>query len=129
MPTEQHDSRETDRPVAAGSALAPLFVRVAPEQIVYLKFIFESYEDLGVIRTLNAAAGDLVVLALESTVAEATELLNALSSEISLTMIDPGLIDLGPGAPDPDKRRQESDWLLAEHFAETPSLSPRPVTE
>lgn len=104
---------------AAGAALHPVFVRVAPEQIVYLKFILESYEDLGVVRTLNASSGDLVVLALESTHEDTTALLQALSREIPLQLIDPRMVSLGPDGPAPELRSLEGDWLLAEYAAES----------
>ena len=45
-----------------GSALVPLFLKVAPQEIVFIKHILESYEELAVVRTLNADRGEIVAL-------------------------------------------------------------------
>ncbi|GIW43581.1 MAG: hypothetical protein KatS3mg077_0863 [Candidatus Binatia bacterium] len=42
----------------------PIFLEVAPEQIAYWKFLLESYEELGIVRTLDRKRAVIVVLAM-----------------------------------------------------------------
>ena len=49
-------------PAPAEQELVDLYVRVRPEDIAYVKFIFESYEGVAVVRTLDRHAAHLVVL-------------------------------------------------------------------
>ena len=84
-----------------GSDLAPIFLTVALEDIVYLKSILESYEELGIIRTLNKARGEIVILALKDTESELLALLESIRSEMSFRI-----------TPPPEGMAE--DWLLSE---------------
>ena len=46
-----------------GSDVVAIFLRVARKDIAYIKFIIESYEGIGVVRTLNPRLAVIVVLA------------------------------------------------------------------
>lgn len=45
--------------------VVPIFLEVAPEQIAYWKFLFESYEELAMVRTLDRKKALIVVLAVQ----------------------------------------------------------------
>ena len=40
----------------------PIYLRLPPHEIAYVKFVFESYETVAVVRTLDRRAATLVVL-------------------------------------------------------------------
>ena len=86
-----------------GDALVPIFIRLPPEHIVSLKFIFETYEGIGVVRTLDAVTGDAVLLALEDTAQTAREILVSIADQLSLELTPP------PAS-------LEGDWLLSEEM-------------
>lgn len=65
----------------------PIYIRMPEAEIVLLKFILESYEGLGILRTLNSDLAEVVILAMEDTVDEVHKILDALSGEISLEII------------------------------------------
>ncbi|MFN8390072.1 MAG: DUF4911 domain-containing protein [Bdellovibrionota bacterium] len=82
--------------------LRPIFIKIAPEDIVWLKSILESYEDLGIIRTLNKEKGEIVILALADTEAELMGLLDSLKKDTDFRII-----------PAPEGLCE--DWLLTEN--------------
>ena len=43
--------------------VVPIYLRLPPREIAYVKFIFESYEGIAVVRTIDRRAATLVVLA------------------------------------------------------------------
>jgi hypothetical protein len=47
------------------TGLETIFLRVAPEDIAFLKFVIESYEGVAVVRTLDRYAAVIVVLVSE----------------------------------------------------------------
>lgn len=83
--------------------LNPVFIKIALEDIVYLKAILEGYEELGVIRTLNRLAGEIVILSPASMSADLELLLQALQSEIQFRIIPP-------------PQDICEDWLLSEYL-------------
>ena len=91
--------------MTGGDELKPVFLKIAPEDIVYLKSILESYEELGIIRTLNRLTGEIVILALKDTEKPLLELLDALQKEkeIDFRIVPP------PDIP-------SEDWLLSEYL-------------
>ena len=42
--------------------VVPIYLRLPPREIAYVKFVFESYETVAVVRTLDRRAATLVVL-------------------------------------------------------------------
>ena len=79
--------------------LKAFYLRIPPEHIVLLKFLVESYEGLGVLRTLNRHTGEVVVLAPFESEETVGELLEELRGELSLEDLE---IPEGAG----------EDWLL-----------------
>jgi hypothetical protein len=80
-----------------------IFIKLPPEHIVTIKFILESYEGLGIIRTLNAERGRLVLIAPGDSMQTLKGLLKSLKNEIFVEEID-----IPPEA--------NSDWLMYEYF-------------
>ncbi|MBF8253984.1 MAG: DUF4911 domain-containing protein [Deltaproteobacteria bacterium] len=81
--------------------LHPVYLQTPPEQIAYIKFIFESYEDIGIIRTVDRKQAIIVLLAVKDFIGAARAILEALKQEVPLVEI-PRPADL------------TDDWLMAE---------------
>lgn len=80
--------------------LVPIFLRVAPVDIAMVKFVFESYEEVAVVRTLDRRAAVIVALVSEDYLAVARRILADLHTRIPIEEI-PRPADAG------------EDWLLA----------------
>ena len=81
--------------------LTAIYLETRPENIAYVKFIFESYEEVGIIRTVDRKKAVIVLLAVADFVQVAREILTSLQQEISLNEIAPPA-DLS------------DDWLMTE---------------
>ena len=78
-----------------------IYFELRPEDIAYVKFIIESYEVIGLIRTIDRKKAIIVVLIVEDFLAVGRSLMDSLRSEIELTEI-PRPVDVG------------DDWLMTE---------------
>jgi len=58
------------------------YLEVAAEHIAYIKFIFESYEEVGIIRTVDRKKAIIVLLAMNDFVAVARAILASLEREV-----------------------------------------------
>lgn len=87
---------------AINQDLVPIFLKLPPEYIVRIKSLFESYEVLGEIRTLNPKTGEIVLLALEDTAEIVRQLVASVEDQLQVREI-----------PRPDIA-QANDWLLRE---------------
>jgi hypothetical protein len=92
-------ARPGSEDVATPGATA-IFIEVAPADIALLKFIFESYEGLAVVRTLDRHEAIIVVLVSLDFETDFRALLDSLRAGIEFREIPPP-----PGA--------ESDWLMS----------------
>ncbi len=81
--------------------LLEIYLHIRPEDIAYVKFIFESYEGVGIIRTVDRKKATIVVLVVEDFLEAARSILTYLKNEVPLTEI-PRPTDIG------------EDWLLRE---------------
>ncbi len=81
--------------------LLEIYLHIRPEDIAYVKFIFESYEGVGIIRTVDRKKATIVVLVVEDFLEAARSILTSLKNEVPLTEI-PRPTDIG------------EDWLLRE---------------
>ena len=79
--------------------LIEIYVRLAPRDIAYLKFIFESYETVGFLRTIDPRAATLAVFLVPDFADVGQRILDSVSHEIELERIEPPA-DLG------------DDWLV-----------------
>jgi hypothetical protein len=71
------------------SDIVPIFLRVPRREIAYVKFIFESYEEVAICRTLDPHAATLVVIAVPDFVAQAHRIVAALQAEGACDLIGP----------------------------------------
>jgi hypothetical protein len=77
-----------------------------PEHIAYVKFIFESYEEVGIIRTVDRKKAIIVLLAMNDFLAAARCIIESLKGEVPLKEIPP-------------PADSSDDWLMAELKAES----------
>jgi len=67
--------------------LHDIYLELPSEQIAYVKFIFESYEDIGIIRTVDRKKAIIVLLAMDAFLDNARAILASLEKEIPLRQI------------------------------------------
>jgi len=89
--------------------LRDIYLELAPEHIAYVKFIFESYEEVGIIRTVDRARAVIVLLAMSDFLDIARQILTSLQKDIPLREI-----------PRPDD--MNDDWFMVEVFAESSAV-------
>jgi hypothetical protein len=82
-------------------SLNEIYLEIRPEDIAFVKFILESYEGVGIIRTVDRKKAIIVLLATDSFLPTARELVTALQQEVQLAEV-----------PRPSDRNE--DWLLRE---------------
>jgi uncharacterized protein DUF4911 len=78
-----------------------IYLEIPPEHIAYIKFIFESYEELGIIRTVDRKKAVIVLLAMHDFLDTARQILASLQREI-------------PFAEIPRPTEVSDDWFMAE---------------
>jgi hypothetical protein len=81
--------------------LREIFLALRPEDIAYVKFIFESYEGVGIIRTVDRDRAVIVILAVEDFLETARAIVTSLRDEVPFAEVSRPA-DLG------------DDWLLRE---------------
>lgn len=81
--------------------LHEIYLRVRRQDIAYLKFIVESYEVLGIVRTVDPREALIVMLVLEDSLELAREVLAALAGEVAVEEV-------------PRPHGLGGDWLLGE---------------
>lgn len=81
--------------------LIPIYLEICPPDIAYIKFVLESYEEVGIIRTIDRKKAVIVLLAVLDFVAVARAIIESLQQEITLIEIP----------PPPDL---SDDWLMTE---------------
>jgi hypothetical protein len=86
--------------------LEEIYLETCPEHIAYAKFIFESYEEVGIIRTVDRKKAVIVLLVMKEYLATARSILDSLKRDVPLTEI--------PRPPE-----MSDDWLMAELEAES----------
>ncbi len=67
--------------------LQEIYLEIAPEHIAYIKFIFESYEEVGIIRTVDRKKSIIVLLAMPDFVDAARAIVDSLKQDIPLAEI------------------------------------------
>ena len=90
--------------------LLPLFLKLPPQNIVELKFTLESYEGIGILRTINPQTGEVVILAVEDSAVELRAIIDSVSVRLELREI-------------PAPENLDEDWLLDQIADEIPQLS------
>lgn len=82
-------------------SLVPIYLEICPSDIAYIKFILESYEEVGIIRTIDRKKAIIVLLAASDFIEVARAIVISLQQEVTLIEIPPPL-DLS------------DDWLMTE---------------
>jgi len=82
-----------------------IYLEIAAEHIAYIKFIFESYEEVGIIRTVEKKRAVIALLAMDDFIDAARAILAAIEKEIPLREI-------------PRPAEIEDDWFMVELAAE-----------
>src|SRR5213593_960824 len=67
--------------------LVEIYVRLAPQDIAYLKFIFESYETVGFLRTIDPKAATLVIFLVPDFAEVCHGILDSVSRDIEIERI------------------------------------------
>jgi len=80
--------------------VVPLFIELAPADIALLKFVFESYEGVAVVRTLDQRGAVIVALVSEDFLDVAQGILDSLRDKIQFRQIS-------------SPPEAEDDWLLS----------------
>lgn len=81
--------------------LHEIYLKVRPQDIAYVNFIFESYEGVGIVRTVDRRRAVIVLLIVDDFLSVARSILNSLKDVVALTEIARPA-DIG------------DDWLLKE---------------
>ena len=89
----------------ASSMVHPLYLQVAPADIAFIKFVFESYEGVGIVRTVDPCVATIVVLVVTDFLTVARQIIRDLRAHVACLEIDAPPID-------PD------DWLMREIVGE-----------
>jgi len=77
--------------------VVPIWLEVPRYEIGYVKFIFESYEGVAVVRTWDRHRALLIVLAVPDFLSETHRIIDSLTTEIGCRVVEspvPGVIDL-----------------------------------
>jgi Domain of unknown function (DUF4911) len=89
-----------------GMDLEEIYLETSPEHIAYVKFIFESYEEVGIIRTVERKKAVIVLLAMKDFSTTARRILDSLKRDVPLIEI-------------PRPQEMNDDWLMAELESES----------
>ena len=81
--------------------LHTLFLEIPPEHIAYIKFILESYEEVGIIRTVDRSKAIIVLLVMPDFLDVARRILDSLKQEVPLVEV-------------PRPEIMGDDWLMTE---------------
>lgn len=84
--------------------LFDIYLEIAPADIAYVKFIFESYEEVGLVRTVDRERAVIVLLAMSDFLDVARQILASLQNDIALREI-------------PRPPAVEDDWFMVEMSA------------
>lgn len=81
--------------------LHEIYLETAPENIAYVKFIFESYEEVGIIRTIDRKKAVIVLIAMDDFLATARKIVESICQDRIIREI-------------PRPTDMSDDWFMAE---------------
>ena len=84
----------------------PIYLELSPGDIAYIKFIFESYEEVGIIRTIDNRKAIVVLLAMDDFLDVARAVIESIGYDIRLMEI-------------PRPADSKDDWFMTELIAES----------
>jgi hypothetical protein len=86
--------------------LEEIYLETFPEHIAYIKFIFESYEEVGIIRTVDRKKAIIVLLVMEDFLETARCILDSIRRDVPLKET-------------PRPANMSDDWLMTELAVES----------
>ncbi len=86
--------------------LHEIYLEIRPEDIAYVKFIFESYEGVGIVRTVDRKKAVIVLMVVQDFLPTARLILDSLKNEVAVNEV-PRPSEIG------------DDWLLNELAADS----------
>jgi Domain of unknown function (DUF4911) len=86
--------------------LQEIYLETIPAHIAYIKFIFESYEEVGIIRTVDRKRAVIVLLAMDDFLDTARDILDSLKRDVPVREI-------------PRPTNMTEDWFMTELAAES----------
>jgi len=86
--------------------LEPIYLELPPEHIAYVKFIIESYEEVGIIRTVERKKAVIVLLAMRDFLDTARRILDSINNDVPMREI-------------PRPADASEDWFMAELAGES----------
>ena len=89
--------------------LHDIYLEIPPEQIAYIKFIFESYEEVGIIRTVDRKKAIIVLLAMTDFLDTARKILDSIKNDVPLREISRPM-------------NMNDDWFMAEIVREASEI-------
>jgi hypothetical protein len=87
-----------------------IYLETPPQHIAYVKFIFESYEEVGIVRTIDRKRAVIVLLAMPAFAGTARAILESIKQDVPLREVPPPL-----DVP--------NDWFMSELAAELPDAT------
>ncbi len=69
--------------MTACAQVVQIYLRVPPAEIAYVKFIFESYEGIAVVRTIDRARAVIVLIVVADFLPVARQILESLRAEVA----------------------------------------------
>lgn len=87
------------------TSIHAIYLRVRPVDIALVKFLFESYEEIAIVRTLDRHTAVIVVLVVPDFVPVARAVVEALRAQIDCVEVEPPATEM-------------DDWLMREIDAE-----------
>jgi hypothetical protein len=86
---------------APHTAVVPIYLQLQPADIALVKFLFESYEGVGIVRTVDRQTAIIVILVVEDFLPVAREILQAVQAQIACVEVEAPPIEV-------------DDWLMRE---------------
>ncbi|MBM4261098.1 MAG: DUF4911 domain-containing protein [Deltaproteobacteria bacterium] len=81
--------------------LHEIYLETDPKNVAYVKFVIESYEEVGIIRTVYRKQAVIVLLTMPAYLEVARQIISSLEKEISIRVI-------------PRPAEKTDDWLMLE---------------
>jgi uncharacterized protein DUF4911 len=72
---------------ADGAMIVPIYLRLAPGDIAFVKFLFESYEEVAIVRTVDRHEAIIVVLAMHDFLPVVRAILEEVRATIECTEV------------------------------------------
>ncbi|MGE5220262.1 MAG: DUF4911 domain-containing protein [Chloroflexota bacterium] len=86
-------------------SLHDIYLELSPADIAYVKFLFESYEEVGIIRTVDREKAVVVLLAMTDFLDVARNILESIKKDVRLREI-------------PRPAEMKDDWFMTELYGE-----------